>query len=189
MRKEVRLAGTGGQGLITAAILLAEAAGLHEGRHVVQTQAYGPEARGGASRADVIVSDAPIHYPKATHPDILVALSQAACDLYAKELKRGGVLIVDADLVPTRPAIPVVALPLTRIVREALGKETFTNVAALGVLCGVTKLVGEEALRQAVADKVPPHTLDANLKAFAIGLEAGRAASPVAVDEVGEEDF
>ena len=96
MKTEIRLAGTGGQGVILASVILAEAAGVHEGRHVVQTQSYGPEARGGASRADVIIADEPILYPKSRRLDVLVCLSQQAADKYFEDLKVHGMAIIDS---------------------------------------------------------------------------------------------
>ncbi len=177
MRTEIRLAGSGGQGLITAGIILAEAAGLHEGKNVVQTQSYGPEARGGASKAEVVISDGPIHYPKAQRVDILLAMTQEACDRYFLDLKPEGVLIVDADLVPTPPTSSALAVPITRRVREELGRELFANIAALGVIAGVTGIVSPKALEAAVLARVPPGTEDINRKALALGLEMGRNAA------------
>ena len=176
MRTEIRLAGSGGQGLITAGVILAEAAGPHEGKHVCQTQSYGPEARGGASKADVVISDAPIHYPKPQHLDVLLAMTQEACDRYFHDLKDGGTLLVDADLVANPPTSAALAVPLARLVREALGRDLFANIAALGALVAVSGVVGEEALEAAVLARVPPGTEEDNRTALRLGLEAGRAA-------------
>lgn len=176
MRSEIRLAGSGGQGLITAGVILAEAAGLHEGKHVAQTQSYGPEARGGASKAEVVIADEPIHYPKAQRLDVLLALTQEACDRYFHDLKHDGTLIIDADLVTTLPVSTALAVPITRTVRDALGRELFANIAALGVLAGVTGIVGEKSLEAAVLARVPPGTEQINKKALRLGLEAGRKA-------------
>ncbi|GAB6063652.1 2-oxoacid:acceptor oxidoreductase family protein [Deferrisoma palaeochoriense] len=176
MRTEVRLAGSGGQGLITGGIILAEAAGLHEGKNVVQTQSYGPEARGGASKAEVIISDGPIHYPKAQRLDILLAMTQEACDKYFHDLKHDGVLIVDADLVPTPPSSSALVVPIVRTVRQELGRELFANIAALGVLAGATGVVGLPALEAAVLARVPPGTEEPNRKALELGFALGREA-------------
>lgn len=176
MRIEIGLAGSGGQGLITAGIILAEAAGLHGGKHVCQTQSYGPEARGGASRSEVVISDQPIHYPKAQQLDILLAMTQAACDRYFHDLKPDGTLIVDADLVTSLPTSTAIAVPITRLVREALDREVFANIAALGVVAATTGAVSAEALAAAVSARVPPESRKANRSALRIGLEAGRAA-------------
>ncbi len=176
MRIEVRLAGSGGQGLITAGIILAEAAGLHEGKNVVQTQSYGPEARGGASKAEVVISDGPIHYPKAQRLDVLLAMTQEACDRYFHDLKHEGALIVDADLVPTPPSSSALSVPIVRKVREDLGRELFANIAALGVLAGATGVVGLPALEAAVLARVPAGTEEPNRKALELGLTLGRDA-------------
>ena len=177
MRTEIRLAGSGGQGLITAGVILAEAAGLHEGKHVVQTQSYGPEARGGASKAEVVISDEPIHYPKTERLDVLLAMTQEACDRYFHDTKYEGTLIVDTDLVPTVPTSAAVGVPITRLVREELGREIFANIAALGVLAGVTGVVSRKALETAVLHRVPPGSEEDNRKALEIGFRAGSEAS------------
>ena len=121
-RYEIRLAGSGGQGLILAGMILAEAAGIYDGKFVCQTQSYGPEARGGASKAEVVISDAEIDYPKAIQPDVLLALNQKSLDTFTSDLKPGGLLLVDADLVQEVPARRVLALPFTRMARE-LGRD------------------------------------------------------------------
>jgi 2-oxoglutarate ferredoxin oxidoreductase subunit gamma len=176
MRIEIRLAGSGGQGLITAGVILAEAAGLHEGKHVVQTQSYGPEARGGASKAEVVISDRPIHYPKTQRLDVLLTMTQEACDLYFHDLKHEGLLIVDSDLVPNPPSSSALSIPITHLVREALQRDLFANIAALGVLVGATGVTSPQAVEAAVLSRVPTGTEAANKKALAIGLEAGLAA-------------
>lgn len=177
MRTDIRLAGSGGQGLITAGVILAEAAGLHEGKHVAQTQSYGPEARGGASKAEVVISDEPIHYPKAQRLDVLLAMTQEACDRYFHDLKAEGTLIVDADLVPNPPTSAALAVPITRLVREVLGRDLFANIAALGVVAGATGIVGLPALEAAVLSRVPTGTEEANRKALETGFAAGRDAA------------
>lgn len=177
MRKEIRLAGSGGQGVITAAVILAEAAGLHEGLSATQTQSYGPEARGGACKADVVISDGPIHYPKAEKLDVLLALTQEACDRYYHDLKEDGALIVDADLVPAPPTSTALCVPITRLVREALGRDLFASIAALGVVAGATRVVSGAALTAAVLARVPADTRQANQRAVELGLEAGQEAA------------
>lgn len=189
MRTEIRLAGSGGQGLITAAVILAEAAGLHQGLSATQTQSYGPEARGGASRADVVISDGPIYYPKAEKLDILLAMTQEACGRYFHDLKPDGLLIVDLDLVPSPPTSAALAVPITRLVREALGRDLFASIAALGVVAGATGVVTPEALTAAVLARVPPGTEEVNRKALELGLEAGREARcRTPVEEVIADD-
>ena len=171
-RYEIRLAGSGGQGLILAGVILAEAAGIYDGKFVCQTQSYGPAARGGASKAEVVISDAEIDYPKAIRPDVLLALNQASLDKYLGDLKPGGVLLVDADLVREVPVEGAVAIPFTRLARE-LGKEMMANIVALGALATITQAVSAAGLRQAVLARVPPQTRELNQKA----LEAGMAAA------------
>ncbi|RLC61977.1 MAG: 2-oxoacid:ferredoxin oxidoreductase subunit gamma [Chloroflexota bacterium] len=169
-RYEVRLAGTGGQGAILAGILLAEAA-VRDGKNVVQTQSYGPEARGGASRAEVVISDGEIHYPKVLQADITLCMSQEACDRYGKRMRRGGLLILDADHVTRAPTTRAVRVPMTTIAQEVTGREITANVVGLGLLAGLTEIVSREALEEAVRARVPRGTEEMNLKALAAGYE------------------
>ncbi len=189
-RYEIRLAGSGGQGLVLAGVILAEAAGIYDGKYVCQTQSYGPEARGGASKAEVVISDAEIDYPKAIRPDVLLAMSQKSLDAYLGDLKAEGVLLVDADLVQEVPESGALAIPFTRLAREA-GREVVANIVALGALAAVTGAVSREALQAAVLDRVPASSRALNEKALEAGLAAGakvlaaRAAAPF---EIGAED-
>jgi 2-oxoglutarate ferredoxin oxidoreductase subunit gamma len=144
-RREVRVGGTGGQGAILAGILLAEAA-MRDGKNVAQTQSYGPEARGGASRSEVVISDGEIHYPRVIQADITLCMSQEACDRYGRQVRPDGLLILDSDHV--------------------------ANVVGLGVLAGLTGIVSREALEAAIRDRAPQGTVDTNLKALAVGFEA-----------------
>ena len=174
---EIRIAGTGGQGVILASIILAEAAGVHEGRHVVQTQAYGPEARGGAARADVIIADAPVLFPKARRLDILVCLSQAGADKFLPDLKSTGTAIIDTFYVHEFPRPDTVRLPFTETARAELGRELFTNIVMLGALARVTGVVKLESLEQAVAGRVPFRTVDVNRQALAFGWKLAEEQS------------
>lgn len=171
MMTEVRIAGTGGQGVILASIVLAEAAGVYEGRRVVQTQSYGPEARGGASRADVLISDRPILYPKARLLDTLVCLSQQAADKYFSALKQDGIAIIDSFHVRECPREGAACLPLSETARNVLGRELFTNVVTLGSLARVTGIVRLDSLKQAIASRVPPATVDMNQRALQAGWD------------------
>lgn len=169
---EIRLSGSGGQGVITAAIILAEAA-IMEKKEAVQSQSYGPEARGGASKAEVIISDKFIYHPKVVNPGIVLALTQQAANNYVSDLKEGGVLIIDEDLVPEPPTgIKVIKVPITRLAVEKLGKELFTNIVALGILVKVTGVVSFETIQKAVAKRVPPATIEKNMEALRIGYES-----------------
>lgn len=177
-RWEARLAGAGGQGLITAAIILAEAAVL-AGHNAVQTQSYGPESRGGASRAEVVISDDEIDYPKVMRPDVLLVMTQEACRRYLGSLKEGGLLVADGDLVEDIPPGPyrVVRVPITRIAREQVGREIVANIVALGVLVALTEVVPEEVVEQAVMARVPRGTEELNRRALQAGLAAGKSAA------------
>ncbi len=170
-RYEVRLAGTGGQGAILAGILLAEAA-IRDGKNVVQSQSYGPEARGGASRAEVVVSDEEIHYPKVIQPDVTLCMSQEACDKYGGQMGKEGLLILDDSYVTRAPTTQAVHASLTTIAREVVGREIVANVVGLGVLVGMTGVVSRQSLEAAVRERVPRGTEEINLKALAAGFEA-----------------
>jgi 2-oxoglutarate ferredoxin oxidoreductase subunit gamma len=173
-RLEIRLAGSGGQGLILAGVILAEAAGIHEGKFVAQTQSYGPEARGGASKSEVVISDAEIDYPKAVKPDILLCMSQQACETYIFDLKPGGALIVDESLVHHLPTTRAVAIPFTRIARQEVGREMLANIVALGALAVLTGVVSRKSLKAAVLARVPRGTEEMNKKALAAGVAAAK---------------
>jgi 2-oxoglutarate ferredoxin oxidoreductase subunit gamma len=168
---EIRLAGTGGQGVILASVILAEAAGVHEGYEVVQTQSYGPEARGGASKADVIISSEPILFPKCRKLDVVVCLSQQAADKYLNDLKVRGTVVVDSFYVRECPRAGAICLPLTETSRSELGRELFTNIMMLGALARVTQVVKLESLEKAVASRAPARTLEINRKALALGWQ------------------
>src|SRR5512142_903638 len=137
-RTEIRLAGEGGQGMILAGIILAEAAAIHEGKHVTQTQSYGPESRGGASRSEVVISDGEIDHPEVLAPDVVVALSQEAYNKFGKSVKAGGLLIVDGDAVHTPAHFSGIKIPIGRIAHETTGRAITANTVALGVLVGLT---------------------------------------------------
>ncbi len=172
-RYEIRLSGEGGQGLVLAGKILAEAAALYDGKNATQSQSYGPEARGGASRSDVIISDGEIDYPKAMNLDILLALTQESVDKYIGNLKPGGVLVVDSDSVHTVPQgdFKVVQVPILRTAREKVGKSIVANMVALGVITKITGVVSQEAAENALLNRVPKGTQEINLKAFRLGME------------------
>ncbi len=175
-RYEIRLSGSGGQGLIVAGIILAEAAGIYDGKYVCQTQSYGPEARGGASKAEVVISDEEIDYPKAIKPDLLLAMNQRSCDTYFFDLKPSGRLIVDSTLVKQLPTSLAMAIPFTHLAREKLGKEMAANIVALAALATITGVVSLNSLEAAVLSRVPPGTEELNKKALEIGIEAAKLA-------------
>ncbi|MBO8131367.1 MAG: 2-oxoacid:acceptor oxidoreductase family protein [Candidatus Marinimicrobia bacterium] len=172
-RYEIRLSGSGGQGLILIGRILAEAAAIYDGKNATQSQSYGPEARGGASRSEVIISDDEIDYPKATKLDVLLALTQEACDRYAKDLKPGGLLIVDSQLIKRIPKgnFKVVSLPIIQSAVERLGKYFGSNIIALGVITRLTNIVSQDAVIQAIKSRVPRGTEDVNIQAFQAGIK------------------
>lgn len=171
---QISLSGTGGQGIILAGIILAEAAIL-EDKQAVQTQSYGPEARGGASKSEVLISDEAIDYPKIVTADILLAMSQEALNKYIGMLKKGGTLIVDTSIVTDIPAVEakVYQVALTKTAREELGNVMFANLVATGVLAAVSGVVSREALTAAVLRRVPKGTEEINQKALEIGFRLG----------------
>jgi 2-oxoglutarate ferredoxin oxidoreductase subunit gamma len=173
-RYEIRLSGSGGQGLILAAVILAEAAGIYDGRHVAQTQSYGPEARGGVSRSDVIISSEEIDYPKAIRLDMLVAMNQQSCNEYFPALRPDGALIVDSTFVSEIPTEKAITIPFTRIARERVGKAFVANIVFLGALTEFCPLVSRQAVEAAVLGRVPKGTEDLNRAALRAGIEAGQ---------------
>jgi 2-oxoglutarate ferredoxin oxidoreductase subunit gamma len=173
-RYEIRLTGSGGQGLIIAGIILAEAAGIYDGKSVCQTQSYGPEARGGASKAEVVISDQEIDYPKAIKPDLLLAMNQKSCDTYFFDLKPKGTLIVDSTFVKQLPTTRAIPIPFTQIARTLVGKEMAANIVALGALATITRVVSLASLETAVLNRVPPGTEELNRKALEAGIEAAK---------------
>lgn len=170
-RFEMRLSGSGGQGMIFASVVLSEAIGVYGGKNVVQSQSYGPEARGGASKADVVVSDGEIFYPKAMKLNLLLTMTQEALDNYYKDLQDGGTLIVDTSLVTDIPTENYFGLEFTRLARQEVGHIMVANVIALGAIVALTKIVGLEELTDAVLARAPQGTEDKNRKAINIGYE------------------
>ncbi len=168
-RFEIRLSGSGGQGMILGAVILAEAIGFDYTKNVVQTQSYGPEARGGASKADVVVSSTEIFYPKALKLDLLLAMTQESLDKYLPDLADNGVLIVDESLVTSVPVEDYFGLPFTRLAREEAGHIMVANVVALGAIAALTGIVNKENLVSAVLKRAPRGTEDKNRAAVEIG--------------------
>ena len=187
---EIRLAGFGGQGVILSAIVIGKAASVFEGGFATMTQSFGPEARGGACSAQCILSDSPILYPYVARPDILVVMSQEAYTKFTPELKENGILIIEEDLVRVgdlKPGVKVYSVPATRLAEE-LGKRMVLNIVMVGFFAAVTGLVDPEALRKAVADSVPAHFAELNLRAFDKGFEHGTAKVKAIVEAGGEHE-
>jgi len=178
-RYELRFSGAGGQGLITAGIIMAKAASIYEGRQAVQSQSYGPEARGGASKSEVIISDTVIDYPKVTRCDALLAMTQEACDKYSHDLKEGGILLVDSDLVKKLPAgnFKTVSFPIINTAKNDVGREIVANIVALGAMVALSGQVSRENAEKAVLSSVPEAFIELNKKAFSMGFEKALEAS------------
>ena len=164
--------GSGGQGVITAAIILAEAAAIHENLHAVQTQSYGPEARGGATRSDVVISKEPIRYPKVIHPHFLVCLTQEAYNKLAGLIRPGGLLLTDSRYVKQARRLDArqVELAMYDAVAEKIGKPIVFNICVLGAFIGLTHLIEPESIMKVLATRIPADFLDINKKALQLGL-------------------
>ena len=169
--------GSGGQGVITAAIILAEAAVLHEDLTAVQTQAYGAAARGGSTRSDVIISDSQINFPKVIQPNVLVCLTQEAYNKFYDIIRPGGLLIMDARFV--QPQLKVDArqweLPMYETVMDKIGKPIVFNICMLGAVVGLTQLVRLESIMKVLEQRIPSGFLDMNRQALELGLELGKS--------------
>jgi 2-oxoglutarate ferredoxin oxidoreductase subunit gamma len=184
---EIRIAGFGGQGVILSAIVIGKAGCIYENGYSTMTQSFGPEARGGACSAQVILANEPVLYPYVTRPDVLVVMSQEAYSLFAPQLKENGLLVIEQDLVRVDalpPGVRVYSVPATRLA-EDLGKRMVLNIVMVGFFGAVSGLLKPESLRQAIADSVPKAFLDLNLKAFDKGYEYGLKAlsGPVEIEE------
>jgi 2-oxoglutarate ferredoxin oxidoreductase subunit gamma len=175
-RKEVCLSGSGGQGLILAGIILAEAAGIYDGFEVAQTQSYGPEARGGASRSEVIISKDKIDYPKVMKSDILLALTQQACDKYIKNLSNDGFLLADSTQVLKIPPFPgkIYQYPITDDAIKVMGNRLVANIISLGIIVQLTDIVARDAIKKALISRIPARIKDLNIKALEHGFEVAK---------------
>jgi 2-oxoglutarate ferredoxin oxidoreductase subunit gamma len=171
-RYEVRLSGSGGQGIILASVVMAEAVAVHEGLQVSQTQSYGPEARGGRCKAEVVISDKEIDYPKVIQLDLLLAMNQEACDAYFFDFKPNALLLADSTFVEQLPTSRAISIPFTRIARDEIGKEMTANMVALGAIAAVCPLIKEKNMEKAIVARSPGGTGDINRKAFRAGVKA-----------------
>ncbi len=171
-RREVRLSGSGGQGILLAGIILAEAA-LLEGKNAVQSQSYGPEARGGASKCEVIISDTSVDYPKVTRPEVLLALTEEAYSKYGKGLGEGSLVVLDASIEGEQdlPGVRVIRAPILESALEVLKRPIVANIIALGVLVGISQLVDRSSIEQAVLNRVPKGTEELNRRALDLGFQ------------------
>jgi 2-oxoglutarate ferredoxin oxidoreductase subunit gamma len=178
-RYDIRLSGSGGQGLILMGIILAEAIGIYDGKHVAQTQSYGPEARGGSSKAEVVVSDQEIDYPKALKLDLLLAMNQKSCDDYYMDLKPKGILVVDSTFVNQVPIPRAYQIPFTRIARDKFKREMVANIIALGAISKLTPIVSARAIEAAVLARVPKGTEKLNRDALRAGISAAKKVEKI----------
>ncbi|MCZ2856220.1 MAG: 2-oxoacid:acceptor oxidoreductase family protein [Candidatus Bathyarchaeota archaeon] len=171
-KTEIRIAGLGGQGVVLAGQILAKAA-VYDGKHVVQTQSYGAEARGSAAKSEVIISDDTIRYPKVRQCDILVAMSQPALNQYLNNLKENGVLLVDKDMIKTIPKLKakIFQVPATSAAETELKRRIYANSVMLGALTKATKIVSQKAIENAIENSVPKEMLKENLRGFRLGLQ------------------
>lgn len=175
MRYDIRFSGSGGQGIITAGILLAQAAVVKAGKNAVQSQSYGPEARGGASKAEVIISDDEINYPKIINPDVFISLTQEAYNKYTNDLKENAIVIVDNTLVHEyNTAHKVYAVPITSTIQEQLKSSLSANIATLGVVNEVCKIVSHDGLLEVIVNNFPAKAAENNTKAYNIGVELAK---------------
>jgi 2-oxoglutarate ferredoxin oxidoreductase subunit gamma len=177
MRHEVRFSGFGGQGIILSAVILGRAAVMYDNKFAVQTQVYGPEARGGASMSAVIIDDEPILFPKVTTPDIFVIMSQEGFEKYGASAPENAVMVLDSSLVHSRPKCTWYEIPATREAKETLGRDIVANIVMLGALIATTHIVGETALEKAILDSVPKGTEALNIRAMKKGIELAVAGS------------
>jgi len=176
MKKDIRVCGFGGQGVILAGFIIGKAASVFMDYHAVQSQSYGPEARGGAARSEIIISDEKIGYPRPIGVDCLVAMSQESFDSYRDDIRDDAVIIVDPDLVKKHD----IGRPLYKVhaqkIAEELGNKIVTNIVMVGAFTSIFSMLKPEAVKESVIDSVPKRFTELNIKAFERGLEAGKNA-------------
>jgi 2-oxoglutarate ferredoxin oxidoreductase subunit gamma len=176
MKKDIRICGFGGQGVILSGFIIGKAASVFMDYNAVQSQSYGPEARGGAARSEIIISDKKIGYPRPTGVDCLVAMSQESFDSYREDIRDDTVIIVDPDLVKNHD----IGRPLYKIhaqqIAEELGNKIVTNIVMVGAFTSIFELLKHEAVKESVIDSVPKRFTELNIKAFDRGFEAGKNA-------------
>jgi 2-oxoglutarate ferredoxin oxidoreductase subunit gamma len=178
-RYRIVFSGSGGQGVVTASIILAEAAVIHEGLNAVQSQSYGPEARGGATRADVIISDRSIRFPKVNQPNVLVCLTQEAYNKFSGTIRPGGLLLTENHFVKPERRVEArqVGLEMYKAVMDHIGKPVVLNICMLGAVIGLTQIVKTESIMKVLETKIPPGFLDMNRKALDLGLQLAEASA------------
>jgi 2-oxoglutarate ferredoxin oxidoreductase subunit gamma len=178
-RYRIVFSGSGGQGVVTASIILAEAAVIHEGLNAVQSQSYGPEARGGATRADVIISDRSIRFPKVNQPNVLVCLTQEAYNKFSSTIRPGGLLLTDSHFVKQERRVEArqIGLEMYKAVMDRIGKPVVLNICMLGAVIGLTQIVKTDSIVKVLESKIPHGFLDMNKKALDLGLQLAEAST------------
>jgi len=174
-RKEIRIAGFGGQGVVLSGNIVGKAASLFSNSHAALTQSYGPESRGGSCTAEVAISDEPIDYPYVTVPQVQIILSQDAFYKYGRNPPLGMLIIIDSELVKVHPGVDPqpLSVPASRMAIEDIGRPVVANIIMLGFLAAVSDIVSVEALRKSVLDSIPAGTEEMNTKAFELGYSYG----------------
>ena len=177
-RSRIVFSGSGGQGVITAAIILAKAAAIYEDRHAIQSQSYGAAARGGATRSDVIIDDSKIYFPKVIQPNILVSLTQESYNKFSPIIRPGGLLLVDSKYVDIAKKVDAkhISLPMYETVMDKIGKPIVFNICMLGALIGATRLMKPNSVLSVLETTIPPAFMDMNKKALDIGMKMGAKA-------------
>jgi len=173
-RKEIRIAGFGGQGVVLAGSIVGKAAAIHDKAFATQTQSYGPESRGGSCKAEVVISDTPVEYPYVVDPQVQIILSQEAYAEYGQKAPPDILVIIDSDLVAADQTLnsKILSIPASRIAQE-MGRPVVANIVVLGFLAAVSDIVSSEALRKAILDSIPPGTESVNMNAFELGYKYG----------------
>ncbi len=175
-RSRLVFSGSGGQGVITAAIILAKAAAIYEDRHAIQSQSYGAAARGGATRSDIIIDDSKIYFPKVIQPNILVSLTQESYNKFSPIIRPGGLLLVDSKYVTIEKKVDAkhITLPMYETVLEEIGKPIVFNICMLGTLIGISELIRPESIMKVLETTIPKDFMEMNRKALDIGMKMGQ---------------
>jgi 2-oxoglutarate ferredoxin oxidoreductase subunit gamma len=181
MRKEIRFTGFGGQGIILSGFIYGKAAAIFGGKNATMTQSYGPEARGGACSADVVIEDGPVSFPEVTAPEIMVVMSRDAYNTHKKHIRKGVRVFYDQDLVQVEEGLGAEFIPIPSLkIAEGLGKKIVANIVMLGALAAGSDIVPKDAVKQAILSTVPPATKELNEKAF----EAGYAQAKQVLEKI-----
>ncbi len=175
-RSRLVFSGSGGQGVITAAIILAKAAAIFENKSAIQSQSYGAAARGGATRSDIIIDDSEIFFPKVIQPNVLVSLTQESYTTFAPIIRPGGLLLVDSKYVTIEKKVDAkhIALPMYETVMEKIGKPIVFNICMLGALIGISQLIQPESILKVLETTIPKDFMDMNKKALDLGMSMGK---------------